>query len=206
MTLTVEAALLAITITATLTGCAIRTPHGGASASIDRSYVDLEPGWRVRVVTPILKSGTFKVQTEKVETSGSTVTLKTTDDFVGFEIDYYAVNTPNGHRPLIEFSSAEVTKNGRRTKQSQPWVPLFDLPEGIHYARLLFLSRVSQIEHDQAILGASSLQDLETLTQRVESSPAETCKTQREGICLWVPGGISVQAEKKTGKQWVPAS
>ena len=202
-----RALLLAVTITATLGGCAHRTPQGnGANPSISRGYVDLEPGWRVRVVTPIFKSGAFKGQTENVETSGSTVALKTTDDFVGFEVDYYAVNTPSGHEPVVEFSSAEVSTNGRRTKPSRPLVPLFNLPEGIHYARLLFLTRVSQTEHDQAILGASSLEALEVLTQKVEFRPAENCKMQPEGICSWVPSGISIQAEKKTGKKWIPAT
>ena len=209
MTLKVETILLAITVAVALTGCAVRTPHESTSAFIDRSYVDLEPGWRIRVVTPILKSGAFKVQTEQAQTSGSTVALKTADDFVGFEIDYYAVKASREHGSLIEFSSAEVKRNGKRTKGSQPLVPLFGLPERVHYVRLLFLTRESQTEHDQAILGASSLADLDTLMRRVESSPAENCKMQPEGFCSWVPDGISVQPEKKTvetGKTWVPAS
>lgn len=210
MPLKVETIFLAITVAAALTGCAARTPHEDRSAFIDRSYIDLEPGWRIRVVTPILKSGGFKVQTEQVQTSGSsTVARKTTDNFLGFEIDYYAVNGPHEHGSLIEFSSAEVKKGGRRTKGSQPLVPLFDLPEGVHYVRLLFLTRVSRTEHDQAILGASSLADLDTLLLRVESSPAENCKMQPEGVCSSIPNGISVQLEKKTaetGKTWVPAS
>jgi hypothetical protein len=209
MTLKVETILLTITVAATLTGCAVRTPHEGTSAFIDRSYVDLEPGWRIRVVSPILKSATFKVQTEEAPTSGATIALKTTDDFVGFETDYYAVNAPNGHGSLIEFSSAEVKRNGRRIKRPQPLLPLFEFPERVHYVRLLFLTRVSKTEHDQAILGASSLAELDTLTRRVEASPVENCKMQPEGICSWVPSGISVQPEKRTaetGKTWIPAS
>ena len=209
MTLKVETILLAITVAVALTGCAVRTPHEDRGPFIDRSYIDLEPGWRIRVVTPILKSGAFKVQTEQAQTSGSTVALKTADDFVGFEIDYYAVKASREHGSLIEFSSSEVKRNGKRTKRSQPLVPLFGLPERVHYVRLLFLTRESQTEHDQAILGASSLADLDTLMRRVESSPAENCKMQPEGFCSWVPDGISVQPEKKTvetDKTWVPAS
>ena len=66
-----------------VSGCAVHPPHRDTTASIDRSYFDLEPGWRIRVVMPILKSGAFKVQTERLETNGSAVALKTTDDFVG---------------------------------------------------------------------------------------------------------------------------
>jgi len=189
MTLKIQAGFIAI-LAAALTGCAARTPHENMGTPINRSYVDLEPGWRIRVVTPILKSGTFKVQT-------------------GFEIDYYAVNALNRHRPFIEFSSAVATRNGKRTKPSQPLFPLFDLPATVHYVRLLFLTRVSQNEHDQAILAASSVAELDALTRRVEPSPAENCKPQPEGICSWVPDGISVQPEKRTHasrETWVPAT
>ncbi|OLE12183.1 MAG: hypothetical protein AUG89_08130 [Acidobacteria bacterium 13_1_20CM_4_56_7] len=208
MTLKIQAGFIAI-LAAALTGCAARTPHENMGTPINRSYVDLEPGWRIRVVTPILKSGTFKVQTEQVRNSAGMIELKTSDDFTGFEIDYYAVNALNRHRPFIEFSSAVATRNGKRTKPSQPLFPLFDLPATVHYVRLLFLTRVSQNEHDQAILAASSVAELDALTRRVEPSPAENCKPQPEGICSWVPDGISVQPEKRTHasrETWVPAT
>jgi hypothetical protein len=110
---------------------------------------------------------------------------------------------------VVRFGSAEFTSNGKSSKRSQPLVPLFDLPENVRYVRLLFLTRVSQTEHDQAILGSSSLADLDALRRKVEDSPAENCKVQPEGICSWVPAGIAVQPEKKTsssGKTWIPAT
>ena len=89
------------------------------------------------------------------------------------------------------------------------WFRLFDLPESVRYVRLLFLTRVSQTEHDQAVLGSSSLADLDALQKRVEDNPPENCKIQPEGICSWVPAGIAVQPEKRTpasGKNWIPAT
>lgn len=202
--------LILLSLTAILAaGCPVRKPREQLSALADRSYVDLEPGWRVRVVIPILKSGKFKMQVEEIHTERGTVALKTGSDFVGYEVDYYAVSAQNGNGLVVRFDSAEVTSDGKSNRQSQPLVPLFDLPENVRYVRLLFLTRVSQTDHDQAVLGSSSLAGLDVLRQRVESSPAENCKIQPEGICSWVPDGIAVQPEKKapaSGHTWIPAT
>lgn len=202
--------LLGVAIAACAAGCAVRKPRAGTDAFVDRSYVDLEPGWRVRVVTPILKSGKFKIQTEQVHAGEETGALTVGSDFVGYEIDYYdVVSAQNGSGVAVRFGSAKVISNSKSSKQSQPRVPLFDLPENVRHVRLLFLTRVSQTEHDQAILGSSSLADMDVLRQKVEASPAENCRIQPEGICAWVPGGIAVQPEKKTnsgGKAWIPVS
>jgi hypothetical protein len=190
-------------------GCAVRKPHDEMGAFVDKSYVDLEPGWRVRVVTPILSSGKFKMQPNEVQTEGKAVVLKTGNDFVGYETDYYEVSAQNVDGVAVRFGSAEFTSNGKSRKRSQPLVPVFDLPESVRYVRLLFLTRVSQTEHDQAVLGSSSLADLDALQRRVEDNPPENCKIQPEGICSWVPAGIAVQPEKRTpasGKNWIPAT
>lgn len=200
--------LLGVAVAIFVTGCAVRKPHENMGAFVDKSYVDLEPGWRVRVVTPILSSGEFKMQPKEFHAEGKTVALQTGEDFLGYETDYYAVSARNGNGVVVRFGSGEFTSNGKSSKRSHPLVPLFDLPESVRYVRLLFLTRASQTEHDQAILGSSSLADLDTLRKRVEESPAENCKIQPEGICSWVPAGIAVQPEKRisaSGKTWIPA-
>jgi hypothetical protein len=146
------------------------------------------------------------MQTKGVGGGSDPVVVKTDNDFVGYEIDCYSVNA-HKEGVIVRFSSAEVRKNGRKSNQVQPLVPLLDLPESIHYVRLLFLTRVSPSEHNEAILGASSLPNLDLSTRTVESSPADNCKIQPEGSCSWVPEGISVQAEKKSPNgAWVPAT
>jgi hypothetical protein len=109
----------------------------------------------------------------------------------------------------IRFETAEITNDGKSTRRSQPMVPLFDLPENVRYVRLLFLTRASETEHDQAILGSSSSADLDLLKRNVEDNPAQNCKIQPQGVCTWVPSGIAVQPEKKAdtrGKAWIPAT
>ena len=201
--------LLVVAMAICVTGCAVRKPHEDMGAFVDKSYIDLEPGWRVRVVTPILSSGKFKMQPKEFHSESKTVALQTGGEFLGYETDYYEVGAPDGNGVVVRFGSAEFTSNGKSSKRSQPLVPLFDLPENVRYVRLLFLTRVSQTEHDQAILGSSSLADLDALRRKVEDSPAENCKIQPEGVCSWVPAGIAVQPEKRTsasGKTWIPAT
>lgn len=201
--------LLGVAMAISVAGCAVHKPHEDMGAFVDKSYVDLEPGWRIRVVTPILSSGKFKMQPKEFHAEGKTEALQAGGDFMGYETDYYAVNARNGNGVVVRFGSAEFTGNGKSSKRSQPLVPLFDLPESVRYVRLLFLTRASQTEHDQAILGSSSLADLDALRKRVEESPAENCKIQPEGVCSWVPAGIAVQPEKRIpagGKPWIPAT
>ena len=178
-------------------------------AFVDKSYIDLQPGWRVRVVTPVLSSGQFKMPPKEFHAEGKTVALQTGGEFLGYETDYYAVSARNGNGVVVRFGSAEFTSNGKSSKRSQPLVPLFDLPENVRYVRLLFLTRVSRTEHDQAILGSASLTGLDALRKRVEESPAEQLQAPAGGNLHLGPAGIAVQPEKRTpasGKAWIPAS
>ncbi len=206
MTPTKKIMLLFVAMAICTTGCAVRKPHEGMGAFVDKGYIDLEPGWRVRVVTPVLSSGKFTMQPQQFHAEGKTVALQTGSDFQGYETDYYTVSTEDGNGIAVRFGSADFTSNGKRVKRSRPLVPLFDLPEDVRYVRLLFLTRVSQTEHDQAIVGSSSLADLDVLRRRVEDNPSENCKPQPEGICSWVPAGIAVQPERRSGRSWIPAT
>jgi hypothetical protein len=201
--------LLCIMTVVFVTGCAVRKPPEDVNAFVDKSFVDLEPGWRVRVVTPILSSGKFKPQSEQFGGNGKTGVLQVGSNFLGYETDYYTVSAQDENGVAIRFETAEITNDGKSTRRSQPMVPLFDLPENVRYVRLLFLTRASETEHDQAILGSSSSADLDLLKRNVEDNPAQNCKIQPQGVCTWVPSGIAVQPEKKAdtrGKAWIPAT
>ena len=71
--------------------------------------------------------------------------------------------------------------------------------------RLLFLTRSSDRDHDQAILSGSSAEQLELITNLVQSNPVEACKAHSGTSCVWVPAGVAVRPEKKRGREWVPA-
>ena len=199
--------LLCLALASVLTGCAARKPHAPAAAvqPIGPSYIDLEPGWRLRVVTPILKSGGYRLQSIAQTVSGGAVTLTAGDDFLGYEVAYYAVKARNG----VEFVSAETTRDGRTTPQPQPVAHLFQLPRGLRHVRLIYLVRVSQADHDMAVAAAWDMQALDALTRRVETHPSDACHDEQGAFCAWIPAGIAVvpQIPKRINGavEWDPA-
>jgi len=69
-------------VLALMTACSVRTARvAGPTAEVTgpRYYIDLEPGWRLRVVTPILKDGGYVVKTQ-----GETVE----PGFLGYEVSF----------------------------------------------------------------------------------------------------------------------
>jgi len=169
----------------------------------DRDYIDLQPGWRVRAITPILKSGAYKPELRESISSGGSVQVSVGDDFVGYETSYYVVKAgkPAGRGPgggvVVAFVSAETHIDGKVTGKQQPLVHLFDFPASARFVRLLFLTRVSRADHNQAILAASTLDDLNSLTGRVRADPAVGCTSRLESHCEWVPEGIAVRPERR---------
>ena len=53
--------------------------------------MELEAAWRVRVITPKLKSGGFLLKRAEQHESGNTITLRAGDEFLGYETAPYGV-------------------------------------------------------------------------------------------------------------------
>lgn len=192
-----------------LTGCAARKPRV-APAAVDRSnYIDLQPGWRLRVVTPVLKSGGYQLRPDGQQLSGNTIALSTGGDFLGYELSYYAVRSRHGTGVRLEFLSAEISEEGKTSAQSRPLAPLFQLPRSARYVRLIFLTRVSRADHDMAVVAAPESQDLDALTLQLLADPVGACNREGRTYCAWIPQGIAVAPELRRtvdgAGQWVPA-
>ncbi len=180
------------------------------AAAVDRAdYIDLQPGWRLRVVTPVLKSGGYQLRAAGQQVSGNTITLTTGADFLGYELAYYAVRSRNGAGVRVAFLSAEITQEGKTSAQSRPLAPLFQLPRSARYVRLIFLTRVSRADHDMAVVAARESGALDALTRRVLAEPGEACKSEGLTYCAWIPKGIAVAPERQRMidglGEWVPA-
>jgi hypothetical protein len=166
-------------------------------------YIDIQPRWRIVVITPVLRSGGFQVKTVPAQAnglagqSGSSMELKVGPDFIGYETDYYSVNQ-TGKRMSIEFRSAKVATHGKLQKRTQPLLPLFHLPPETEYVRLIYLIRVSAADHDMAIVSAADLDTLNAVTELVRTDPSR-CGGEH---CSWVPSGIAVRAEARKNGRW----
>src|ERR1700731_180550 len=118
-----------------LTACAPRRVQVQAPAATEPlSYIDLQPGWRLRVVTPILRSGGYRLQPVDQQANGNRITVSTGADFLGYETAYYAVRA-RGRCVGVEFSAAEINQDGKTELQSQPVAHLFRLPRNARYVR-----------------------------------------------------------------------
>ena len=172
------------------------------------NYIDLEPGWRLRVIVPITRSGKYVVNTAVQQQSGSDVTMSVNHDFIGYETDYYAIDPHGRHGLKILFASAEQTIDGKTTPESAPRLRLFQLARDARYVRLLYLRRESDSDHDMAVLATSKPQLLAQLTSLVQTDP-QNCVTKPHEACYWIPAGIAVRPEKRdtaaAGNAWLPA-
>ncbi len=183
-----------------LSGCASQRKTATSPptpAARQTTHLDLQEGWRVRVVTPLLAGGGYQVKAMTVQEKGNNLTLRASQDFLGYETSYYAVQS-NGR---VRFTQAETMRDGQSASQPKPVHPLFQKQPGGRLVRLLFLERASTSEHNMAILTARNLKSLEQLTARVRQDPAGACQRG----CEWVPAGIAVRAERQKDGSWVPA-
>lgn len=161
------------------------------------TFIDLEPGWRLRVITPLVAGVGYVLKTAPVEEQGNTITLKTGADFLGYETAYYDVREGLD----VRFANAQVTREGKSTPQPKPTHPLFRMGHGMKHMRLVFLERGSATTHDMAVLTAKAPATLDELTVRLQSSPSSGCQRG----CEWVPAGIAVRPEMQKSGAWLPA-
>ena len=193
--------LAALLLVFMLTGCAVRRgpSRDVLNAAVARGFIDLQPGWRIKAFTPILKSGGYLPALVDEGQSGG-VRLSVSAELVGYETSYYSVKriedkTAKEQGVKVAVTSVLLTKDGKAARQQQPALQLFDLPDADRFVRLLYLVRVSGADHDMAIVGAATPGALDELTRAIETNPAESCVISGLGYCKWVPKGIGVQIE-----------
>jgi hypothetical protein len=184
-------------------GCSreqVRVPARSAVPRND-SYFDLKAGSSVRVVVPLLKSGAFRSELVPQKTEGNTISLSA-EDLIGYTTSHYAV-IGKANEVRLKFVSAEETREGKTTAMpGAPELP-FELPRQTEHVRLVYLVRVSQADHNMAIVAAKQVIDLNAFTERLKENPS-ICHSSAHIFCSWVPAGVAVRAETSAdsiGKQ-----
>jgi hypothetical protein len=146
-------------------------------------------------VTPILKSGGYVLKTPDKPISNNGFTLSAGTDFVGYEVAHYEVKGPRGGHVSVEFDSAEVTKEGKTQPQPRSIAPIFQVARRPTYLRLIYLIRISQADHNIAVVAARKIEALDAITRQIQMNPADGCKVDRRASCVWIPDGIAVRAK-----------
>jgi hypothetical protein len=167
----------------------------GGTVRNDNSYMDLEPGSVLRIVMPLLKPGAVGSGLAEREVNGNTITLSA-DDLAGYTTAHYSVTGNKRSGVRLRFLSAEETRNGNTIPMPQPPKLPFDLPQRTEHLRLIYLVRVSQADHNMAIVGSKRVDAVDAFTKRLREEPA-ICKTSGDIFCSWVPASIAVRPETR---------
>jgi hypothetical protein len=140
-----------------------------------------------------VKSGGTRPTLSAQQNEGSSITLSAAD-LTGYEIAYYAIRGGRNGAVRLNFTSAEITKDGKTVPEANPPALPFALPEGTEHIRLVYLVRVSQADHNMAVIASKHLEVLNSFTARLKKDPG-VCKSDSEVFCSWVPAGVAVRQE-----------
>ena len=187
----------AVVFMVALVGCTRARTTVVPLPSTDREYVDLAPGWRLRIVAPVTKSGSYDVKTEAVQQQGNVITLKSSDDLIGFETAFWSIKARPGGGVSIQLVSAELTVDGKPSAIAKPTRALLHVPQSARYVRAFYLTRKSDADHNMALAGAPRLDQLEAFTRAFHDSPNEACAdyARQRHYCEWIPAGMAVRPE-----------
>ncbi|MBV8810820.1 MAG: hypothetical protein JO033_19300 [Acidobacteriaceae bacterium] len=180
-------------------GCSrqrVSVPVASTTSPADNSYMDLGPGYELKIVTPLPNSPGGRIETAPQQSEGNTVVLSA-PNLIGYEVSHYAIEDGRHGKVRLIFASAEMTKNGQTSPEATaPPLP-FSLPSGKNFVRLIYLVRVSQSDHNMAITASKSRAALSAFTEELKENPA-ICEQNGQVFCSWVPAGIAVRPEKVT--------
>lgn len=208
-----------------ITACAPREVHVPPQPAPAHSMysIDLQPGWRVRVVTPVIKSDGHFVgelpdfrstesegsgQASGQTTNEATITLRAGKNFIGYEVSLYAVKPRQAGGVQVVFRNAVMHQGGKETARSHPIVPLFRLPRNDAFIRVLHLAWGMHGTHEAALLATRQRGLLDEVTKQVQSH-IDACRNTADIYCFWIPAGMAVIPERREGAgtngQWAPA-
>ena len=167
---------LSIGLLLTIAGCSRKVvrPPAPSEPFVENPYLDLEPDSKLRIVLPL------------VTAEGAPP---------GFEIAHYHVAGHRRGRVVLQFLSAEVSNDGKTLSEPRPPSLPFALPPKAAYIRLLYLQRLSQADHNMAVVAADRMDVLEAATKQIRADP-NSCHSDDKIICSWVPPHVAVRPEK----------
>jgi hypothetical protein len=186
------------TILVTSAGCSRKIVSVPVASNIAKpdDYMDLEPEWKLRIVVPLLKSGGFRPAVSGQQTDGNTISMSA-EDLLGYEVFHYVANGKSASRVRLVFVSAEATRDGKTVPEAHAPALPFALPQRREHIRLVYLVRVSQADHNMAIVAAKRLDALTAFTKRLRENPGVCAEKEEDIFCSWVPAGIAVRPESR---------
>lgn len=148
-------------------------------------------------MVPVLQSGGFRLSALPETANGGTVSVGS-GDLEGYRVFHYGITGRKDGLVRLEFLSAQLNRNGTTITEPHPPALPFAVPLQTDHIRLMYLVRVTEADHNMAILGARRLDALNLFTKQIEKDPG-VCGSSKVVFCAWVPAGIAVRPEKNEG-------
>lgn len=196
------AALVSVVLCATFAqiaclhrGSTAAEPSAAPRMASRSEFVDLQSGWKIRVVVPMLRSGGYVLPSLQTQGAGNTLELKAGDDLLGYEKAYYKITNRAAGGIRIHFSHAEVWEKGKTHKRNKPLLDLFAETTSARHIRLVYLIRESKADHNMAIVASDDVAALDEVTHAV--TRLAECKSSQNASCRWVPNGVAVTPETR---------
>lgn len=173
-----------------------------------RGAITLEPGFRLKVVAPLLQTGYSEIKTSFAPNSRSGQLEVNVEGLEGFETARYDVRPHSGGGVEFVLTSVEQNRAGAITHPAVPAAFQFDIAPGIRHFRLLFLRRLSIADRDISLLGGSSWSVLLASSQRLDTVPGTVsdCATTPGLQCVAVTAKTAILSEVGVTVNGRPAS
>ncbi len=158
------------------------------------------------MITPVMSSGGYIVpMTAKVE--GNAITVTTGKEFLGYQTDFYDVRSSSDGMMKVKFIYGEAVVQGKKTKRAQPALQLPPQTLDKGFFRLVYLTRVSQHDHDMVLLASTHKDSLHDLTNSIVANVLNNCGVSKDSSCTEIPKGVGFIVEEEVRKngqtQWV---
>jgi hypothetical protein len=175
-----------------------RTAYAVRYSNYERSgAINLEPGFRLKVLAPLLKPGYQEVKIiQPANSSGGPLEL-TVEGLEGYETSYYAVQPRAGGGVQFALSSVEQNRVNVITHPSESTAFQFHIAPDARFFRLMFLRRASIADRDISLLGAPEWGLLLDSAQRFDTiaGTVDDCGKVQGLTCVAVSKQVAILAE-----------
>jgi hypothetical protein len=164
------------------------------------SGIELAPGARLRVLSPILRDPEKGIlegpSTVTGNDSQSTLTARSTDNLLGYETSLYIVQ-PRTDQPgaFIAPVNAErhIASTGATERSASPSTNYFQFPPGAGFYRLFYESWKN--DFSALVIAAPTPAELDRLTAKFEAGgDAASCQNLAGAMCVQIPQDVAVNS------------
>jgi hypothetical protein len=163
-------------------------------------FVTLRPHMRIRVVSPVLRPGADPEKapvSDAEDAQGSTVTLKASDDLLGYQTAAYSL--ADGGHESVTIKDVDITVRSAAKGADDAQLPRVNYLEKVPpraYMRLYYQVRRSAKNHSSALLIADSVASLNEASSAFEENQDAFCAAPSPGSrCALFPKHTAVSAD-----------